>query len=232
MTGWRYEDDEFDTAVLGMQCGRIAWTDGTNRPLDMVMAKEAATDDFLTAKADSEHLWTLLDAGFVYITANVTYERPLGCGATFDDIRPIPESQHDAACHLASTLFTRDRYHTDPRIPTETANHAKAQWLRNCLSGKRQSCVMGAFHKQTLVGFCASMLADHGPAIDLIGLDPGARGYGYGTKLLLNAMWQYEDHGTVFRAGTQLVNTGARRLYESLDFRVVNRQHVLHWRRE
>ena len=115
----------------------------------------------------------------------------------------------------------------------EIANAIKSEWAANYFCGKRGDGMVVAEQDRQVVGFVQLLWhADECLVIDLIGVDSPHQGEGIGRDMIGYAF----HHGigddrrpSRIRVGTQAANTPSVRLYESLGFRLITAQYVLHY---
>lgn len=171
----------------------------------------------------------LKSAGFLAVEVLVTLERPLD-GDLPNVEAPEPMSPEDAgACvEIARQAFVHDRFHADPRIPKDGADELKAKWIENSFAGRADKIVV-IRERNAPVGFCACVVRDQLPAIDLIATVPHMQGRGLGRRLVAGALAVYADRAAVMRVGTQAFNERSIRLYSAMGFAEVSRAHTLHW---
>lgn len=223
-------------AWLSEKLGRAAWqvkrgSDGERWP-----ALTSMTPTFAYAKveaADVGALWSLSDAGFRVVDAAVTLETTTPVDARGDSLRFALAGDRKAVGRVAGSCFRYSRFHADPLIPPGLAHGLKAEWATNFFTGARGDGMVVAERGGRVVGFTQLIWqADDRLVIDLIGVDEAFQGRGIGRAMIGYAA----RHGTGdirrparLRVGTQVANTPSIRLYESLGFRLIGSQYVLHF---
>lgn len=204
--------------------------------------KHVVEPTFFHAKVPVErvdHVAALTSVGFAVVDVNVTFSREPGpprggssIGASGVDVRPVADDEGERVVELASSCFTRSRFHLDPFIPEEQANRVNGAWVADYSEGRRGELLDGAFVGGRLVGFNAilrsQVAGQEALIIDLIGVDPKFQGRGIGRVLVERFLHWSADRCTVVRVGTQAVNTPAVRLYEHFGFKLTEAKYVLH----
>lgn len=139
---------------------------------------------------------------------------------------------------LAASVFSRSRFHNDPVVGLERANHLHCEWGKNTVRGVAAQKVFVVEVKDQLVGFVSCKVHHSIGVIDLIGVAPRATGQGLG-KLLLNqaAHWFWRQKLQHIEVSTQMNSREAIRLYQGsgytfqishLTFRWHQRQMLAH----
>lgn len=141
-----------------------------------------------------------------------------------------PADQEDLLA-IAGTAFEWSRFHLDPNIDNTIANRIKQEWVLSYINHKRGDSLWVAETRDRIVGFLASMRAEHvdewGGIVDLIGVSQDHQHEGVG-KCLIRRFFQRYGGCSFFQVGTQAANVGSIRFYESLGFRVSSTAYVLH----
>ena len=225
-------------AWLTRKFGRAVWQarDGEDgEPLSLL---ESPAPAFAYAKVDTGNVaavWSLTDAGFRVVDAAVTLESSTRVDTRGSGVRFARPDDADAVRRIAGSSFRFSRFHVDPFIPFDLAHAIKAEWATNFFTGARGDGMVVAERDGQVVGF--TQLIWHSSerlVIDLIALEPACQGLGIGRSMIGYA-W---EHGTGderrperLRVGTQVANTPSIRLYESLGFRLIGSQYILHCHR-
>ncbi len=175
----------------------------------------------------------LTRAGFAVVnTGLVLAAAPRASGGPAGvEIRDANAGADDPIIDLARRAFWASRFHLDPVIPADVANRIKADWIANCLSGRRGDRVLVAVVAGDPVGFLATMASDgeeRCEIIDLIAVDSSARGRGVGASLVGHLLADVVGRRDVVRVGTQAANVGATRFYERLGFVLSDAAYDLH----
>lgn len=211
---------------LTEQLGVPAYHLGEGDPVEL-----PAGPSFVDAKVpthDVGRVDRLESAGFRVVDTAVTLELP---SRTVD--APITATgfaapgDADVVAEIAATAITLSRFHLDPRIPDVTASALKAAWTRSFFAGNRGAWMVVARTGSTVVGFLQLIDTVDALVIDLVAVRPLDQGAGLGRSMMARAA---RDCGSAsaLRVGTQAANMGSLRFYESLGFRVVGTQYVLH----
>ncbi len=138
-----------------------------------------------------------------------------------------------AVLQIAETSFKYSRFHLDDTLRDGLANLIKREWIANYLNGTRGDALYVALTNGEVVGFNAVIesTTHHGERvsiIDLIAVSPAHQGQGVGRALLQHFIQTYHATHAHLQVGTQVANIPSCRLYESMGFRLINSQYVLH----
>ena len=180
---------------------------------------------------------TLTSIGFHVIDTDITFTRRSGMIEEEADERPavgvdiLPE-HHEAVLAIASSCFRYSRFHLDPYIPDQLANSIKRAWVDNYIRrGRGERLLIGLFDNEP-VGFLAILTADLNSeptlVIDLVGVDRAYQRRGVGKSLVRYFVNDLSQRNCLLRVGTQTANIPSIRLYESMGFRMIEAQYVLH----
>ena len=143
-------------------------------------------------------------------------------------VRIARKADRDACMAIASKAFVFDRLHADPAIPREVADEAKKEWVKAAFEDPDRIFVHGpgTAPATVILGFLITRPRDHTLVIDLIAVEPQVQWGGVGTELV-KACLGVPDYRHI-EAGTQSANEPARKLYHTLNFRVVKTQKSFH----
>jgi len=130
---------------------------------------------------------------------------------------------------IASSGFRHSRFHLDPNFPNDIADEIKRSWASNLVLGERGDGCLVARRNDRVVGFLGyASSQDEDFKIDLIAVAKSCRGKGIGSGLVSALQHLAYKQGYAVTVGTQAVNSGSVRLYESLGFRFHSAYHVMH----
>ena len=230
-TGLSLQRDTWLTGKFGRAVWRVAH-DNDGEPLSALRSPSPLFAYAKVDTADVASLWSLNEHGFRVVDAALTLEGSTRVDARGNNVRFAVSGDLDAVGRIAGSSFRYSRFHIDPRIPLEMAHALKAEWATNFFRGTRGDGMVVAERDGRVVGF--TLLMWHAAdclVIDLICVEPAYQGQGIGGAMIGHA-WQHGTGDTRrpsrIRVGTQVANTPSIRLYESLGFRLVGSQYVLH----
>lgn len=178
----------------------------------------------------------LTEAGFQLVDTHITLEREADPQSPDSDssyaVEEVSPRDHDDVLAMAGSCFRYSRFHLDPRIPHETADRVKREWIASYLSRARGEALLVAKKSGRPLGFLAvlkSVAGDRTAAvIDLIGVAPQEQGHGIGRALIESFLRGWRGRCDVFRVGTQAANIPSLKLYERMGFSVAASEYVLH----
>lgn len=146
-------------------------------------------------------------------------------------IRRAHTNEADAVGLLAEKAFTKSRFQLDPDFPDEVGSVIKREWARNLTIGQRGDECLVAVAGQNILGFlgiCKRGSVTPEYVIDLIAVDPDLQREGVGMLLVRHLLNKASRDSRIVSVGTQAANVAAVRFYETLGFRYVGAEHVLH----
>lgn len=175
----------------------------------------------------------LSDLGFRPVDVALTYDnKPLSVSRSGISRFAVSEDR-EAVRGLASKGFVYSRFHLDPFISDTTANIIKRDWAGNFFDGNRGDGMVVAELNGNVVGFLQLIWGKNDClVIDLIAVDSAFRNQGIGRDMIAYASLNGTGNGQIpvqLRVGTQAANIPSVRFYESLGFRLVGSQYVLHY---
>ena len=180
--------------------------------------------------------------GFRVVDVNVQLSRDRAfpsCPTPQKWVRIARHQHHQELLEIAGSCFDNSRFHLDPLIADDDANRVKREWLlgytnvplsRGILRRRRGLELLVALDDETPVGFLAIGLEGTSRTVDLLGVKPSHRGRAVGTALLASFIHRHKGMCDL-RAGTQISNVPALRLYERTGFRITSSAYVLHLHR-
>jgi ribosomal protein S18 acetylase RimI-like enzyme len=167
--------------------------------------------------------------GFATVDVNVTFEREPGIlEPPSVEVTRAAGDDGETAAILAGRSFVHTRFHLDPRVGKAGADAVKREWVRSYARADRGDALLVARLGGRVVGFLAALSAGPAAVIDLVGVAQTAQGRGVGRALVSAFAAHYQGRAEKLRVGTQIANHRSVRLYESLGFRLVDSQYVLH----
>jgi ribosomal protein S18 acetylase RimI-like enzyme len=216
--------DQWLSDMMERPVHRVALVPGTSRTLP-------SPRGFYYARVPTEDIPSVVqlgDLGFRIVDTSITLERKcVSEGGAEATVRAAAPGDRDAVTMIARTAFRYSRFHLDPLIPKILADHIKAGWADNYFAGTRGDHMLVAQSDGQIAGFLQLIHAsDSALVIDLIAVTDRARGRGLARAMIGAA--QRLARGACVRVGTQIANLASLRLYESLGFRAVTSNYVMH----
>jgi ribosomal protein S18 acetylase RimI-like enzyme len=214
--------------------GCPAWRVGSEVAGEPLTRLQEGRRHFAYAKLDTSDVVAsnaLTDIGFRVVDTALSYTG-MPEGGTATGLRFARPGDRDAVEGIARQAFRFSRFHLDPRVPDTLANTIKAAWAANYFDGQRGDGMVIAEHEGRVAGFLQLLWAGDRLLIDLIGVTSKLQGRGLGRGMIRHAARHGTGDGrmpTGMLVGTQSANTPSVRLYESLGFRMISAQHVLHY---
>ncbi len=168
---------------------------------------------------------------FQLVDTNVTLEKHISKAWDSQKGRKVrfalPEDENRTV-DLGKKTFVFSRFHLDDAFSTETANHIKAEWVRNYFLEKRGEYMVVALDNEKIIGFLQLLQNKGVLTIDLIAVDPEYQGQGVGRNMIMFAEKHCQGNHLI-QVGTQIANTPSICFYENLGFRMKQAQYVFHF---
>lgn len=142
-------------------------------------------------------------------------------------IRLATKEDRGAVENIAIKSFIFDRFHNDPKITNSIANEIKRNWAGNFFTGQRGSAMIVASENSIPVGFMLLLNGEEKATIDLIAVDENHRKNGLAMRMIEFTKKELVKNNLV--VGTQVSNIPSIRMYESMGFKTINSQFVLHY---
>lgn len=226
--GWALSADSWLAAMLQRTVYRLRVVDGFDGD-DLASALDRIEGQyFVDVKVPCisvARVSALEGTGFRVIDTALQFELAGEVGAApsaaGSDVRWADSEDADAVGDIAAGM-DNSRFHLDPAIDDAMASAIKRAWVLNFFRGARgdRMVVSG----QVPAGFLL-LLAGAPWIIDLIAVDPSQRRLGMARRMVRFAAAACDG---ALRVGTQASNVPSVRLYESLGFRLVGADQVLH----
>jgi ribosomal protein S18 acetylase RimI-like enzyme len=213
--------------------GCPAWRTGSEAGGQSLARLQDGNSHFAYAKLDAADIaasTALIDIGFRLVDTALSFSG-MPEGEAVSAMRFANSGDRDAVAAIAGQSFRFSRFHLDPQVPDAIANAIKVAWATNYFAGQRGDGMVIAEHEGRVAGFLQLLWAGDRLVIDLIGVAPQLQGRGFGRGMIRYAACFGTGDGRIpagMLVGTQAANIPSVRLYESLGFRMVSAQHVLH----
>jgi ribosomal protein S18 acetylase RimI-like enzyme len=173
----------------------------------------------------------LENLGFNLVDTNIIFEKPIDSpsrGAGPSEIRfALPEDRQGVRS-LAAYSFSCSRFHLDPLIPDDKADQVKASWAENFFFGKRGDSMVISSVDGKIAGFLQLLHSGKDLVIDLIAVDRKFRRKRIASDMIYFAQNALKGFKRV-RVGTQLANMPSIRMYERLNFMLIDAFYVFHY---
>ena len=175
-------------------------------------------------------LTALQNLGFRLIDTNVQLLRTAGEMRLGDyKCRFASDSDFDSVCEIASSSFTKSRFHLDPLISKETADLVKREWAGNFFKGLRGKWMVLAEVEDKVVGFLQLLKkSDSTIVIDLIAIKATMQGKGIAGSMISFANSKCLEAPGDIIVGTQISNIQSLAFYVKHGFRIISADYVLH----
>jgi GNAT superfamily N-acetyltransferase len=225
--------EPFDTAVLGLQIGRIASASapscGGYGALFAELARRARSDGYVqvlrrTGLENLTEIWALEGAGFELMDVGVTFSRTLRGliePAVHEDLTVRPSTDDDIEQIVEAMV--RDpwgsRYESDPAYEASRIRELRTRWLWNSHRGRADVVLVGVLDGRPAGYVTCRLDRGTGPGeIELVGTLPGFRGRRVASRVLADSVAWFSTRTTAITVRTQATNIAAANLYESGGF--------------
>jgi GNAT superfamily N-acetyltransferase len=226
--------DAFDSEVLSAQVGRaaLALQQQTIGPALVSAGTNLARDagyDYLLAQVDARawpEVWAFSSQGFRLVDVGVQLEHDLRHLPPLSDsgapiIDDATDGDVEAMLEKCATIFRGSRFYTDSFYGDDRADELHRRWIRNCYQGRAERFLVARIDDET-VGFIACILDRSGDVgtIDLLGVAPGHRRTGVGSRLVAVALRWFGENAKRVSVKSQATNYAATSIYETAGFRL------------
>lgn len=134
-------------------------------------------------------------------------------------IRPFLITDLPALRAIASTAYTDSRFYTDGRFMRDKVDLLYQTWIDRSCSGYEDIVLVSEYCDQP-VGFITCKVRGGVGEIGLVGVDQQVRKKGFGSRLVIDALSWFADHGALsVEVVTQGRNITAQQLYQRCGFR-------------
>lgn len=184
---------------------------------------------------DAERNRLVQQAGFGLVEAYLILQRSMDQlpePSARPGIRGADSTDAAALGPLAHTAFSQSRFHRDPQIPREQADHSRMLWVLNALEDPAKEVIV-AEADGTCAGFLIARPADDSThVLDLMAVAEAFRGRGLGRMLTMHFFYLASCAGAQrVVVGTQDVNIASLNLYLGCGFRHSRVQYSYHLHR-
>ena len=226
--GWALSADSWLASILGRSAYRLRVSeefDGNDLTRALRVIENPYFVDVKVPCVAVQRVGALEAAGFRVIDTALQFERAdedeLPTPAVETDVRWASPEDGPAVGEIAAGM-DNSRFHLDPDIADAVASSIKREWVLNFFSGTRGDRLIVCGEKPS--GFLL-LLSGSPWVIDLIAVEHSQRRRGAARNMVGFAAGVC---GGALRVGTQASNVAAVRLYESMGFRLVAADQILH----
>jgi ribosomal protein S18 acetylase RimI-like enzyme len=227
MPEWSVRALDWDTRLLGVPVGRLDVTGAaaSAEQIEAELAQQKLRYVSARIEADDAAAAALLEqVGFRAVdelSEMVKVDTVSTSGAvTSLTVRDAGEADGEAFRALAARGYV-NRLAREPNLDAARVRTLYAEWAHNDLRGRTPINLL-ALDGKTALGFIAVGIEKDRPSVgfvDLVVVDPDARGRGLGEVLMLAAMRRLAERGvTTFELGVAGGNAPAVGLYRKLGF--------------
>jgi dTDP-4-amino-4,6-dideoxy-D-galactose acyltransferase len=171
-----------------------------------------------------------LRRGYELVDVRVTLARALDASSGPAAVDLAEEVDADQMAEIAATAFPESRFFVDPHLDGARCRLFYETWVRNSLNRQMADAIVVSRHEGEVDGFIALRVRpEHTGSLSLVAIRADRRGRGIGGRLSTDALgWLAAQGATSVEVVTQLANTQALRLYESVGFQTVEAGFWLH----
>lgn len=224
--------DGFLSNLLERRAYRLVKLERAQQALESIEPNSAWMVDARVPVDAVAALASLTDLGFRVIDTNVQLDRPAADfayagAAPWLSVRRARMQDRPIVERVAADNLVTSRFHLDPRIGSALGRQIKAAWVGNFFERRRGDELFVVERDGAVEGFL--LVLDRGDIgiIDLIALNPSARGQG-AAGALIGAWIGAAPKMRRLLVGTQIANRESLRAYGKLGFRVCDATYVLH----
>jgi len=169
---------------------------------------------------------------FIESVLHPKFEKLLGLNISNQGLQIMPATENDllGIQRIASTAFSCERFHVDPRLDPELGNMRYTRWVSNTLTHPRQR-LLKILDNEVLVAFFIVEVIGVGHVYwHLTAVSPDHQGKGYGRRAWLAMLRHHQSEGYLAVSTTISVrNIPVLNLYSSLNFSFLPPEMTFHW---
>lgn len=219
---------EWDSTFFSLRIGRIRG--GVLGPDEVALLREQALGEsidclyFLSDPSSAEALDAAHELGMrpvdVRVDLSVGLPCPLDREAFRSSAREPLASESELLADLSGRLHDSTRFRSDPCFEQDRVTEMYRVWMRRCLSEPHCGALV-AGPPGAPTGYCTYSGIGNTGRIELLGVDPRARGAGVGSMLVRSALAAMASRGVeTVRVATQGGSRASMGVYQSAGFRV------------
>ena len=219
---WKAEP--WDSDVLGVPVARVLQL---HDPCTVIKECRARNIRYVFAKVPLHNVQALhdfQDRGFRTICGELTMELDdkVKLPPEDDTFRLAAPHDEDRLREIAACSFSHSRFHFDPTISDDVANHSRVVWVSNAVRNLLETPCAVVVNRE-LSGFvvCTADADGERGSIDLIAVHPRLRGDGRGRALCTQGIHWLKRRCARVEVVVQLANIPAVNMYLSEGFRPV-----------
>jgi dTDP-4-amino-4,6-dideoxy-D-galactose acyltransferase len=222
----------WDTEFWGVRAARVHVDNEDD--LGRADAQSAELDirwaSLLAPSANTSLVNAALRGGYELVDVRVTLAMALDVSSGPAAVDLADNTDADQMAAIAATAFPASRFFIDPHLDDSRCELFYDTWVRNSLNGRMADAIVVSRHEGDVDGFMTLRLRpEHTGSLPLVAIRADRRGRGIGGRLLTDALgWLAAQGATSVDVVTQLANTPALRLYESVGFQTVEAGFWLH----
>ena len=208
-------EDEFVSQLIGYKSFIIS------KDLNINLIKYLKKPFFITFKCKSKTKFSskYKDLEVKLTSKMVTYERKyLKDLVTYVDCREAQKKDIPQLKKICLEDTSNSRFFNDLKLPLKFRKNFRAEWLLNYFKKKRGDILIVAYNKNKVLGLILMLKKSFGLQIDLIVSSKKHQNKKVGTTLINYVNNNYLKKGDIIRAGTQLDNIKANKIYKKIGF--------------
>ena len=192
-----------------------------NNNLDIKLFKYLKKPFFISFKSKTKKNFSTKhkDLEVKLVSKMITYERKyLKDLATYIDCREAKNKDIPQLKKICLEDTSNSRFFNDLKLPLKFRKNFRAEWLLNYFKKKRGDILIVAYNKNKVLGFILMLKKNFGLQIDLIVSSKKHQNKKVGTSLINYVNNNYLRKKDIIRAGTQLDNIKANKIYKKIGF--------------
>ena len=219
-------EDEFVSQLIGYKSFIIS------KDLNINLIKYLKKPFFITFKCKSKTKFSpkFKDLEVKLASKMVTYERKyLKDLVTHVDCREAQKKDIPQLKKICLEDTSNSRFFNDLSLPLKFRKIYRAEWILNFFKKKRGDILIVAYKNKKIIGFILMLKKSFGLQIDLIVSSKNYQNKKVGTSLINYVNNNFLKKNNIIKAGTQLDNINANRIYKKLGFiKKKDTSHVYH----
>lgn len=229
---WEYK--QFDSDILGFKVAKITGLVSAKYVIDMIedLRKNSITyatyrlpsNKFSIIQELEKNNFIIVDGIIALELNNLTKTKQMNQSSL---IRDAQISDINNLKNIAKTVFTQNRFFSDPLIAKNRASRIYTTWTENSVKKINADKVLVYSEKNTIKGFISLQKKGH---IDLLAVNKNYQGQGIAKKLIYSSFayfkqWEVEK----LQIETLITNIPALRAYISCGFKITDSFLTFRW---
>lgn len=231
--------DQYNSEIFGLKFGNITEYNNTISSSEIKKVINESNFDFLGIKiSPNENLafHSFQKAGFYVVDCLVTYEFDSKTTTLKDYIVSnkmkdiVSKDDVETLSKIASEVFIKDRFHSDPNINKKLADKYYSTWVKNSFNDSKIEHIVAETNGKP-IGFIVYKIDDINDTATIIlnAVDKNFFRKGVYSDMLYIVTTKLIKKVNKIFIGTQFDNIAAIRTWQKMGYKIIDTKYVLHY---